>query len=104
ESGVWRATRRTCAPTRAIGSRRLADPLADPRVRVVANDARSALLLSGQRFDAIVAQASHPWTAGSSHLYTREFFALVDSRLAEGGVFVQWVGAALIEGGARGGL
>ena len=63
-------------------------------MRVVANDARSALLLSGQRFDAIVAQASHPWTAGSSHLYTREFFALVDSRLADGGVFVQWMGPA----------
>ncbi len=82
------------AANRAIGSRRASDPLSDPRVRVVVNDARSALLLSGQRFDAVVAQASHPWTAGSSHLYTREFFALVDSRLAEGGVFVQWMGAA----------
>jgi spermidine synthase len=81
------------AANRAIGSQRIVDPLADPRVRVVANDARSALLLSGQRFDAIVAQASHPWTAGSSHLYTREFFELVDSRLADGGVFVQWMGA-----------
>ena len=32
--------------------------------------------LSGEAcaFDAIVAQASHPWTAGASHLYTREFF------------------------------
>src|SRR6185436_12406518 len=70
------------------------DPLADPRVHVVVNDARSALALAGQRYDAIVAQASHPWTAGSSHLYTHEFFALADSRLADGGVFVQWMGAA----------
>ena len=84
------------AANRAIGPRRVADPLADPRVHVVVNDARSALLLSGQRFDAIVAQASHPWTAGSSHLYTREFFALIDSRLADGGVFVQWMGSAFI--------
>jgi spermidine synthase len=82
---------------RAIGARRVVDPLADPRVHVVVNDARSALLLSGQRFDAIVAQASHPWTAGSSHLYTREFFELVDSRLADGGVFVQWMGAPFID-------
>ncbi len=84
------------AANRAIGARRVSDPLADPRVRIVVNDARSALLLSGERFDAIVAQASHPWTAGSSHLYTREFFALVDTRLAEGGVLVQWMGAAFI--------
>jgi predicted membrane-bound spermidine synthase len=84
------------AANRAIGPRRLVDPLSDPRVHVVVNDARSALLLSGQRFDAIVAQASHPWTAGSSHLYTREFFALADSRLSDGGVFVQWMGAAFI--------
>ncbi|TMA32217.1 MAG: spermidine synthase, partial [Deltaproteobacteria bacterium] len=81
------------AANRAIGSQRLVDPLADARVRVVVNDARSALLLSGERFDAIAAQASHPWTAGSSHLYTREFFALADARLADGGVFVQWIGA-----------
>jgi spermidine synthase len=85
------------AANRAIGSQRLVDPLADPRVRVVVNDARSALLLSAQRFDAIVAQASHPWTAGSSHLYTREFFALADSRLSDGGVFVQWMGAPFID-------
>src|SRR5262249_14370396 len=81
------------AANRAIGPRRLRDPLADPRVRVVVNDARSALLLSAERFDAIAAQASRPWTAGASHLYTREFFALADARLADGGVFVQWMGA-----------
>jgi spermidine synthase len=84
------------AANRVIGPKRLVDPLADPRVHVVVNDARSALLLSAQRFDAIVAQASHPWTAGSSHLYTREFFALVDARLADDGVFVQWMGSAFI--------
>jgi spermidine synthase len=78
---------------RAIAPQRASDPLADPRVHVVVNDARTALLLSEQRFDAIVAQASHPWTAGSSHLYTREFFALADARLADHGVFVQWMGA-----------
>ncbi len=79
------------APRRAI------DPLADPRVEIVENDARTALLLSGERYDAIVAQASHPWTAGSAHLYTREFFSLAASRMRPGGVFVQWMGAAFVD-------
>ena len=82
---------------RALAKYRAVDPLADPRVHLHENDARSALLLSGLRFDAIVAQASHPWTAGASHLYTKEFFELVRSRLAPGGVFVQWMGPAFID-------
>ena len=40
------------------------------------NDARSALLLTRENFDAIVSQPSHPWTAAASHLYTKEFFDL----------------------------
>lgn len=82
---------------RVLSKFRAVDPLADPRVRLYENDARSALLLSSLRFDAIVAQASHPWTAGASHLYTREFFELIRSRLAPGGVFVQWMGPAFID-------
>ncbi len=80
------------AANRAIANRRAHDPLADPRVAVRVNDARGALRLTGDRFDAIVSQPSHPWTAGASHLYTREFFELVKSRLEPGGVFVQWIG------------
>ncbi|HEU4429986.1 MAG TPA: fused MFS/spermidine synthase, partial [Myxococcota bacterium] len=90
EPEVVRANR-TLSPLRAV------DPLADPRVQLHENDARGALLLSGTRFDGIVAQASHPWTAGASHLYSREFFELVRSRLAPGGVFVQWMGPAFID-------
>jgi hypothetical protein len=70
---------------------RAVDPLSDPRVHVHLNDARGALVLTERRYDAIVSQPSHPWTAGASHLYTREFFALVRERLAPGGVFVQWI-------------
>jgi spermidine synthase len=54
-------------------------------------------MLADRRWDAIVSQPSHPWTAGASHLYTREFSALVHSRLSPGGVFVQWIGAAFVD-------
>ena len=67
------------------------NPLADPRVNVIVNDARGALRLTSKRYDAIVSQPSHPWTAGASHLYTREFMQMAHEHLNPGGVFVQWM-------------
>jgi spermidine synthase len=85
------------AANRAIAALRRDDPLADPRVRVVVNDARSAMALTTRRYDVVVSQPSHPWTAGASHLYTREFLALVRERLAPGGVFVQWMNSRFVD-------
>ncbi|NOT54767.1 MAG: fused MFS/spermidine synthase [Deltaproteobacteria bacterium] len=82
---------------RLFAPRRDHDPLVDPRVRVHLNDARGALLLTQQRFDAIVSQPSHPWTVGASQLFTREFFQLVRDRLQPRGVFVQWIGLDFID-------
>ena len=66
-------------------------PLADPRVEAVINDGRNYLLLTPDRFDAIISQPSLPWITGASSLFTEEFFRLGASRLAEGGIFCQWV-------------
>ncbi len=90
EPEVLRANQRLAAE-RAI------DPLADPRVRVHIGDARSVLQLTQKRYDAILSQPSHPWTAGASHLYTQEFFAQVRSRLTPDGVFVQWIGLDYVD-------
>lgn len=84
------------AANRTLSGNRSYDPLGDPRVRVVLNDARNALRLSDKRYDVIVSQPSHPWTAGASHLYTREFLELTRSRLADDGVFLQWMGSAFV--------
>jgi spermidine synthase len=80
-----------------VGPLRRVDPLRDPRVHLILNDARNALTLTARRYDAIVSQPSHPWTAGASHLYTREFFERVEGRLAPGGVFLQWIGPAYVD-------
>ena len=73
------------------------DPFTDPRLSIHLNDARSALLLSQQRFDAIISQPSHPWTSGASNLFTREFFELVRQRLNPDGVLVQWIGLPFVD-------
>ncbi len=76
---------------RQLADLRRRDPLADARIDVVINDARNALRMTGRRYDAIVSQPSHPWTAGASQLFTREFVGIVKERLEPGGVFVQWM-------------
>ncbi len=69
------------------------DPLQDPRVRLVVNDARNALRLTDARYDLLVSQPSHPWTAGASHLFSREYIALAKDHLTERGVLLFWLDA-----------
>jgi spermidine synthase len=85
------------AANRAIGALRAADPLADPRVHVIVNDARNALALTSRRYDVLVSQPSHPWTAGASHLYTQEFLELAREHLTPEGVFVQWINTQFVD-------
>jgi len=82
---------------RATSALRKRNPLADPRVNLIENDARGALRLTSRRYDAIVSQPSHPWTAGASHLYTREFMQLARDHLAPRGVFVQWMNVIFMD-------
>ena len=82
---------------RTISEERQIDPLADPRINIFINDARSALTLTDKRYDAIVSQPSHPWTAGASHLYTREFMSLANDHLNDGGVYLQWMNTQFVD-------
>ncbi len=82
---------------RSLSDWRKRDPLSDPRVSLVLNDARAALTLTDKHYDAIVSQPSHPWTSGASHLYTREFMYLARTHLTDGGVFVQWMNIAYLD-------
>jgi spermidine synthase len=67
--------------------------LEDPRVELVLADGRNHLFGTDQRFDVIVGDLFVPWHAGTGYLYTAEHFANVRERLAEDGVFVQWLQA-----------
>lgn len=68
-------------------------PLSDPRVHLHVQDARSFLRTSpaDARWDVIVSEPSNPWQPGSAKLFTEEYFQLLASRLAPGGVMSQWV-------------
>ncbi|MEM6978771.1 MAG: fused MFS/spermidine synthase [Planctomycetota bacterium] len=81
----------------SVAAYRNVDPLQDPRVRLIINDARNALALTEKRYDSIVSQPSHPWTAGSSHLYTVEFARTIREHLNPGGIFLQWISAEFID-------
>ncbi|HTP39646.1 MAG TPA: fused MFS/spermidine synthase, partial [Steroidobacteraceae bacterium] len=85
------------AANRALAKLRAQDPLRDSRINLVLNDARGALNLSDARYDAIVSQPSHPWTAGASHLYTREFIQQAHDHLNPGGVYVQWMSTEYLD-------
>ncbi|HWN07730.1 MAG TPA: fused MFS/spermidine synthase [Pyrinomonadaceae bacterium] len=66
-------------------------PLNDPRMRLIIDDARTYLRVTPKRFDIIVSEPSHPWVPGVANLFTEEFFQLGRDRLADEGVFVQWL-------------
>jgi spermidine synthase len=59
--------------------------------RVVTADARRFVRADTGRYDVIVADLFHPARDGAGGLYTREHFAAVRERLADGGVFCQWL-------------
>jgi spermidine synthase len=85
------------AANQSFADRRANNPLADSRFNITINDARSALTLTDKKYDAIVSQPSHPWTAGASHLYTLEFMQLAKDHLSEEGVFLQWMNTQFVD-------
>jgi spermidine synthase len=67
------------------------DPSPNPRLNVMAGDARRFVRASSKRYDLIVSDNFQPARSGSGALYTVEHFKAVKQRLAEGGVFCQWL-------------
>jgi len=68
------------------------DVLRRPNVRVRLDDGRNFLTLTRQRFDVVTADLIQPIHAGAGNLYSREYFQLVRSVLADGGLVLQWIG------------
>lgn len=61
------------------------------RLHLIAADARRFVRTTERHYDVIVADNFHPARSGSGSLYTVEHFRAVQTRLADGGVFCQWL-------------
>jgi spermidine synthase len=72
--------------------------LDNPKHRVIIGDARETLLARGDAYDIIASEPSNPYRAGIASLFTREYYQAVNRRLAQGGIFLQWVQAYAIDG------
>ncbi len=63
----------------------------DKRVTIFYADARNWLYLNPQKYDIISSEPSYPSEGGVSHLFTKEFFQIVKSRMHPDGTFCQWL-------------
>ncbi len=69
--------------------------LASPQARMVVDDGRRFLERTQERYDVITIDPPPPVeAAGSSLLYSREFYRLARSHLSPGGVLQQWLPTA----------
>lgn len=64
--------------------------LTNPKFEILVADGRHALALDPAKYDVIEADAILPKTGLSGLLNSREFFRQVRSKLAPGGLYVQW--------------
>ncbi len=75
---------RDCAPvSQAV--------LDNRKVHIQLADAREVLRTTPRRYDVIFSEPSNPYRAGTSSLYTVEFYRAASQRLESGGYFVQWI-------------
>jgi len=62
-----------------------------PGVRLHHDDCRAFLRATDETYDLIVLEPLQAWTAGTSNLYSREFYEEARAALAPGGVVAQWI-------------
>ncbi len=62
-----------------------------PRVTLHRDDGRAFLRGTRERFDLIVLEPLQAWSAGTSNLYSKEFYEDAKAALAPGGVLAQWI-------------
>jgi spermidine synthase len=63
---------------------------ADPRGRIVIDDAKTFFSTGNRRYDILISEPSNPWVSGVASLFTREFYTRIRSHLQPGGLLVQW--------------
>jgi spermidine synthase len=62
-----------------------------PRLNLQLEDGRNHLLLTEKKYDVVTADAVHPRNAGSTVLYSYDYYKLVSKSLKPGGMMSQWL-------------
>jgi spermidine synthase len=70
---------------------RVFERLGRGRIDLIADDGRNHVLRTQKTYDVIISDSTHPRTADSWVLYTRDFYELCRRRLNEGGYMAQWL-------------
>jgi len=66
--------------------------ISSPRARVIVDDGRRYLERSAAQYDVVTIDPPPPVeAAGSSLLYTKEFYSIIRKRLRRGGILQQWL-------------
>jgi spermidine synthase len=63
----------------------------NPRVKITIEDGRTYLSTRPTTYDVITVDPIHPYVAGASTLYTKDYFAAVRKRLNPGGIVSHWL-------------
>src|SRR3989338_2949923 len=67
------------------------DVLENPNHTLIIDDGRNYLLKNKEKYDLIISEPTSTWQSFSTQLYSQEFLEIVESRLSDDGVFVNWV-------------
>lgn len=62
-----------------------------PGVRLHHNDGRAFLRTTAESYDLVILEPLQAWSAGTTQLYTREFYEEASRRMNEGAVLAQWI-------------
>lgn len=73
--------------------------LNDPRFNLILGDGRNYMLVSDKVYDVISIDATSPKMAGNGSLYARDFYELLEERLSDEGIVVQWIPHHLLSDG-----
>lgn len=71
--------------------------LQNPKLHLYFGDGREFLLTAKKKYDIISSEPSNPYRAGIASLFTRNFYQACAPKLAEGGLFLQFLQAYEID-------
>jgi spermidine synthase len=65
--------------------------LSEPKFNLIMGDGRNYALVTDKEYDVISVDATSPKMAGNGSLYTLDFYELLEARLSDDGLVVQWL-------------